>query len=177
MVVSFLRIATKAVLSQDENGLRESTYLYFASAGLFCILCIASQAVLPKLAFRRYFDARRDASVARSYDAPAKLGAHGEPPGATARGIGNTAFRLRRPVEMMQVVGGKFVDRVGMKAKPLPCPGQAADHGFGDGAGGSAALRAGRIRVDVGRSAGHGRRVGAERLPHVELGFRQLVAQ
>ncbi len=80
VVVSFLRIATKAVLSQDENGLRESTYLYFASAGLFCILCIASQAVLPKLAFRRYFDARRDASVARSYDAPAKLGAHGEPP-------------------------------------------------------------------------------------------------
>lgn len=49
VVISLLRVLTKAVIPQDEDGLRLGSYLYFGVAGAFCLFCIFVQAFLGKL--------------------------------------------------------------------------------------------------------------------------------
>ena len=56
LVISVLRVLTKALISQDEKGLRTSTFIYFGAAGAFCLFCIAIQCILPKLPFYRHFN-------------------------------------------------------------------------------------------------------------------------
>lgn len=55
VVISTLRVFTKALISQDEAGLRKSTYLYFGLALSFCVFCIFVHAALPRLPVYRHY--------------------------------------------------------------------------------------------------------------------------
>ena len=54
LVISVLRVLTKALISQDEKGLRTSTFIYFSAAGAFCVFCIGLQYGITNTDFYQY---------------------------------------------------------------------------------------------------------------------------
>lgn len=55
MLVSFLRIFTKAVFSQDAHGLRRSANLYFSVSVVIMAICIVFYNVAPRLPVIKYY--------------------------------------------------------------------------------------------------------------------------
>ncbi|KAK6931075.1 Equilibrative nucleoside transporter [Dillenia turbinata] len=55
VLVSFLRIFTKAVYSQDEQGLRSSALLYFSVSIVFMAVCVVLYNVAPKLPIIKHY--------------------------------------------------------------------------------------------------------------------------
>ncbi|KAL5552904.1 hypothetical protein UlMin_040305 [Ulmus minor] len=55
VLVSFLRILTKAVYPQDAHGLRQSANLYFAVAIVVMVICIVFYNVAPRLPVMKYY--------------------------------------------------------------------------------------------------------------------------
>ena len=55
VLVSFLRIITKAVYTQDKNGLRKSANLYFAVGNVVMGICFVFYNVAHRLPIIRYY--------------------------------------------------------------------------------------------------------------------------
>lgn len=55
VLISFLRLFSKAVFSQDAVGLRKSAYLYFSVGILFMFICIVLYNVAHKLPVMKYY--------------------------------------------------------------------------------------------------------------------------
>uniref|UniRef100_A0A7S2SXR6 Equilibrative nucleoside transporter n=1 Tax=Chloropicon primus TaxID=1764295 RepID=A0A7S2SXR6_9CHLO len=79
VVISVLRVLTKALISQDEAGLRRSTYLYFGVAGTFCVFCIFVQAALSKLPVYRHFMGLNAGDEEKAGLTQSDAGAEGQP--------------------------------------------------------------------------------------------------
>ncbi|TYH39334.1 hypothetical protein ES332_D12G173000v1 [Gossypium tomentosum] len=56
VLVSMLRILTKAVFPQDGDGLRKSAYLYFFTSIVFMVICIVLYNVAHKLPIMQYYE-------------------------------------------------------------------------------------------------------------------------
>ncbi|MBA0805490.1 hypothetical protein Gohar_005003 [Gossypium harknessii] len=56
VLVSMLRILTKAVFPQDAAGLRKSAYLYFFTSIVFMVICIVLYNVAHKLPIMQYYE-------------------------------------------------------------------------------------------------------------------------
>ncbi|KAB1998329.1 hypothetical protein ES319_D12G081500v1, partial [Gossypium barbadense] len=56
VLVSMLRILTKAVFPQDADGLRKSAYLYFFTSIVFMVICIVLYNVAHKLPIMQYYE-------------------------------------------------------------------------------------------------------------------------
>ncbi|MBA0620945.1 hypothetical protein Godav_006610 [Gossypium davidsonii] len=56
VLVSMLRILTKAVFAQDGDGLRKSAYLYFFTSIVFMVICIVLYNVAHKLPIMQYYE-------------------------------------------------------------------------------------------------------------------------
>ncbi|KAG4154178.1 hypothetical protein ERO13_D03G042300v2 [Gossypium hirsutum] len=56
VLVSMLRILTKAVFPQDADGLRKSAYLYFFTSIVFMVICVVLYNVAHKLPIMQYYE-------------------------------------------------------------------------------------------------------------------------
>ncbi|KAE8663844.1 Equilibrative nucleotide transporter 1 [Hibiscus syriacus] len=63
VLVSLLRLLTKAVFPQDADGLRKSAYLYFFTSIVFMVICIVLYNVAHRLPIMKYYEELKTEAV------------------------------------------------------------------------------------------------------------------